>query len=279
MATYVLSDVHGHVRALDRALELASPGDGDEVYVLGDMIDRGPDPVGVIRLVRSLPGARALMGNHEKMMLDVLFDTGGFDDFVWALNGGYVTSMGFDALDASELADTIDWIHALPLYHLVETAGRMWILVHAGIDALDARGYLATAGIDCSDGAGAAAATAGQIRAMMDLQSEEDLLWTRERFWGNPTGLVGGTGAGPVVVAGHTPSIVLDRYGDVDPGAGVTEDGEGRIVRVGATELTGGAPDRIDIDCSAAAGPGRGRIGILRLDDGAEWYASIEEGE
>ena len=67
-----------------------------------------------------------------------------------------------------------------------------------------------------------------------------------------------------MVVAGHTPSIVLDRYGDVDPGAGVTEDGEGRIVRVGASELTGGVPDRINIDCSAAAGAGQGRVGILR---------------
>lgn len=64
MATYVTSDAHGHVRALDRALELAGPGSGDVVYVLGDMVDRGPDPVGVLRLVRSLPNARVLMGNH-----------------------------------------------------------------------------------------------------------------------------------------------------------------------------------------------------------------------
>ena len=55
MATYVTSDAHGHVRALDRALELAGPGSGDVVYVLGDMVDRGPDPVGVLRLVRSRP--------------------------------------------------------------------------------------------------------------------------------------------------------------------------------------------------------------------------------
>ena len=46
MATYVTSDAHGHVRALDRALELAAPGSEDTVFVLGDMVDRGPDPVG-----------------------------------------------------------------------------------------------------------------------------------------------------------------------------------------------------------------------------------------
>ena len=35
MAIYVMSDIHGHVRALEEVLDLASPGDGDEVYVLG----------------------------------------------------------------------------------------------------------------------------------------------------------------------------------------------------------------------------------------------------
>ena len=40
MATFVTSDAHGHLRALDRALELAAPGPDDTVYVLGDMVDR-----------------------------------------------------------------------------------------------------------------------------------------------------------------------------------------------------------------------------------------------
>ena len=55
LATYVTSDAHGHARALDRALELAQPGSNDAVFVLGDMVDRGPDPLGVVRIVRSLP--------------------------------------------------------------------------------------------------------------------------------------------------------------------------------------------------------------------------------
>ena len=67
MATYITSDAHGHLRALDQALEQAAPGADDTVYVLGDMIDRGPEPVGVINLVRSLPNVHVLMGNHERL--------------------------------------------------------------------------------------------------------------------------------------------------------------------------------------------------------------------
>ena len=197
MATYVTSDAHGHVRALDRALELAAPGSEDTVFVLGDMVDRGPDPVGVIRLVRSLPGAQVLMGNHERMMLDVLAETGGFDDFIWGLNGGATTARGFDRLPPEELGELVDWIAHLPLFAVVETDERPWILVHAGIDALEARGYLATAGVAVSDEEGAAAATADDLRAMMASQDPETLLWTRAEFWSVPTGLVGGGRPGP----------------------------------------------------------------------------------
>ena len=72
MAIYVTSDAHGHVRALDEALSKISLTSDDTLYVLGDMIDRGPDPVGVIKLVRSLPNARVLKGNHEQIMLDAI---------------------------------------------------------------------------------------------------------------------------------------------------------------------------------------------------------------
>ena len=72
MATYITSDAHGHLHALDQALEQAAPGADDTVYVLGDMIDRGPEPVGVINLVRSLPNVHVLMGNHERLMLNAI---------------------------------------------------------------------------------------------------------------------------------------------------------------------------------------------------------------
>ncbi len=76
MAVYVTSDAHGHVRALDEVLDQISLASDDVLYVLGDLIDRGPDPLGVILLVRSLPQARVLMGNHEQLMLHATAHTG-----------------------------------------------------------------------------------------------------------------------------------------------------------------------------------------------------------
>ncbi|MBM6953760.1 metallophosphoesterase [Enorma phocaeensis] len=279
MATYVTSDAHGHLRALDRALSLAAPGPADTLFVLGDMVDRGPDPVGVIQLVRGIPGVRVLMGNHERMMLDALLHDSDIDLGTWALNGGYATAPGLDRLPREEFSDIIDWIANLPLYDVVEAGGRAFILAHAGIDALAARGYLATAGVDCSEGRGASSASREQLMDMMAQQDPQDLLWIRDRFWAEPTGLVGKDGSGPVVIAGHTPSTALGYYAQAGEGVGVSEDGRGMVTPLGACDATGGVADRVDIDCAAAGGHEMGRVGILRLDDGATWYADVLEGE
>ena len=99
MATYVFSDVHGHRAALERVLMRVSPVAGDAIFCLGDMIDRGPDPIGVLRLVRALPGATALIGNHEDLMLDGLRNQNDpIADMNWAINGGAVTAQGLDEL-------------------------------------------------------------------------------------------------------------------------------------------------------------------------------------
>ena len=70
MACYALSDIHGRLKTLDRLLEKVSPAEDDEIYILGDMVDRGPDSVEVMKLCRNLPNATVLLGNHEQLMLD-----------------------------------------------------------------------------------------------------------------------------------------------------------------------------------------------------------------
>ena len=280
MAIYVTSDAHGHVRALDRALELAAPSSDDIVYVLGDMIDRGPDPLGVVRTVKALPNVHVLMGNHERLMLDALLGTDDLDIATWDINGGWATSAQLDGLPREEFLDFLDWVRALPLYDVVEAAVRRFILVHAGIDSVAARTQLLQAGIDVSEGHGADAASIDTLRDMLAQQNAEDLLWVRAPFWGEPTGLVGADGSGPVVIAGHTPSISLARYTDHMENSGLDGDAaHGIIVPVGATDETAGVPDRFDIDCSAATGCEFGAVGVMRLDDGATWYAKVQPDE
>lgn len=287
MATYVTSDAHGHLRAFSRALELAQPGSHDTLYVIGDMIDRGPAPVGVMKLVHQLPNAHVLLGNHERMMLDALGSSDFMDTFLWELNGGGMTSKGLDQLPREEFVDLIEWVKGFPLYDIVTVddlrpsapagAKRTYVLVHAGIDALALRGYLATAGISGEDGY--ADVPEELLRDAMDEQDPEQLVWIREDFWGVPTGLVGADGGGPIIIAGHTPSILLGNYGTLLSGTGADADGRGLMVEVGCTADTGGVADRIDIDCSAAAGHPQGRVGVMRLEDRRIWYADIDEGE
>lgn len=279
MAIYVTSDAHGHVRALDEALSKISLASEDTLYVLGDMIDRGPDPVGVIKLVRSLPNARVLKGNHEQIMLDAIIGQDPLDAETWDINGGWTTRQQLNDMEFEAYEELVRWMATLPLYAVAETDERPYLLVHAGIQTEAARAFLLEHGVDCANGAGAVDADHELLQQMLAVQSSDDLLWIRHGYWDASTGLLSAEGKGPVVVSGHTPTVSLGRYCEVGGLAGLDEEsGRGQIVRLGG-EDTAGVPDRIDIDCAAATGSEFGRVGILRLDDGAEFYANILPGE
>ena len=72
---YAASDLHGY--PLDdflRLLEKAEFGDGDVLYILGDVIDRNGDGgVAMLRWIMTRPNVRLLMGNHEDMLLSCSF--------------------------------------------------------------------------------------------------------------------------------------------------------------------------------------------------------------
>jgi hypothetical protein len=66
MATWVIGDIHGCKAELDKALALMDLSDQDHLISVGDLLDRGPDSVGVVRTLRSLNCRFTLvMGNHE----------------------------------------------------------------------------------------------------------------------------------------------------------------------------------------------------------------------
>ena len=73
MRTLVLSDPHGCYELLVKALKKASYNPAqDQLIMLGDYIDRGPDSKKVVELVMDLVagGAIALMANHEELLLN-----------------------------------------------------------------------------------------------------------------------------------------------------------------------------------------------------------------
>ena len=72
MRVAILSDIHGNSVALDAVLaDMAAAGSVDEHWVLGDLVALGPDPVGVMQRLRSLPNAHFIRGNTDRWLVDV----------------------------------------------------------------------------------------------------------------------------------------------------------------------------------------------------------------
>ena len=197
----------------------------------------------------------------------------------WEMNGGWSTSGQLDALASEELSEVIDWAATLPLFDIVRVEDRFaagrhrgaapertYLLCHAGIDALAARGFLATMGIDLDEPGVAAGIGIEPLVKMMMEQAPLDLLWIREQFWGAPTGLVDADGLGPIVVAGHTPTSLLGRFARLMGGPVLDGAERARVVEVGACQDTGGIADRIDIDAGAAGGAPNGQVAVMRLE-------------
>jgi hypothetical protein len=118
-----IGDVHGCVRELGALLELIAPTRDDRVFFVGDLVARGPDTPGVIRLFRETR-ARGVLGNHEARLLEVRRAR---------LSGEAGPRLGpsHEAL-LRELNDA-DWalLGALPLYLDVEE--HRVRVVHAGV--------------------------------------------------------------------------------------------------------------------------------------------------
>ena len=100
MSVYALADLHGNGTIYNKIKNFLKPN--DTVYFLGDAIDRGPDGWTILKDMIKDPRFRCLMGNHEDMMLNALynFDTDTSEEFdLWMYNGGFSTKT--DAFDDS----------------------------------------------------------------------------------------------------------------------------------------------------------------------------------
>ena len=71
---YVCSDIHGQYALYQEMISLLALKEEDTLYVLGDMIDRGPESMGVLLDMMARPNIIPFIGNHEWMMLSYLED-------------------------------------------------------------------------------------------------------------------------------------------------------------------------------------------------------------
>ena len=137
MPQYAIGDIHGCSKTFKELLNKIGLNEGDELYLLGDYIDRGPDSKGVIDIIWALrdKGFKVicLRGNHESMLLDALKNREEQKNFM--RNGGKQTLQSFDTVRPIDLPkEYIDFFESLPFYHEVGDC----ILVHAGLNFLEA---------------------------------------------------------------------------------------------------------------------------------------------
>ncbi len=124
----VIGDVHGHYDGLMHLMDAIAPTPDDEVYFLGDLIDRGAKSAQVLDFVQQ-NGYVSLLGNHEQMLLEA-FPEGKVSTpalQAWLYSGGQSTVSSYEKPE--QLLDKLDWIRTFPT-HL--DLGKIW-LVHAGL--------------------------------------------------------------------------------------------------------------------------------------------------
>ena len=133
----VMGDLHGRYDLLQKALnEVAPQASEGRLVFLGDYIDRGPDSAALlerlIELKQKRPDSIMLMGNHEKVLLELLDSPNHYWTDSFLLNGGQATldSYGLSLSKVRKIpASHQQFLRGLPLYHLDAD----YLFVHAGL--------------------------------------------------------------------------------------------------------------------------------------------------
>ena len=124
-----MSDIHGRYDRYNKMLEKINFSDDDVLYILGDIIDRGPDSGRLLLDVLLKPNIELLLGNHEFMMMEASED----DEIyaMWRRNGAKPTIiqlLDMD-MDGNKLIALLERCKiAIPD---LEVNGKKFYLVHA----------------------------------------------------------------------------------------------------------------------------------------------------
>lgn len=123
MAIYAIGDVQGCCTELEQLLLKLHPDPlRDEIWFVGDLVNRGPRSLDTLRLVRSLGSqARVVLGNHDLHLIALTFGNRARAD---------EGALG-DVLDAPDGLALVDWLRHQPLAHYSPALSTL--MVHAGV--------------------------------------------------------------------------------------------------------------------------------------------------
>jgi serine/threonine protein phosphatase 1 len=188
---FIVGDLHGCLNMLVRLIEkIPWRPDKDRLIFIGDYIDRGENPKGVVDYILSLQkgsqNVECLLGNHEAMFLDFL-DGKNRDLFI--MNGGWTTLESYGARNWVEEDPSVPSDHLAfygSLKHYIELHD--YYVVHAGF----------------------------RPEVSVEDQQLKDMLWIRYKF------IYSDYDFGKKVIFGHTefdkPLILVNKIG-IDTGA------------------------------------------------------------
>lgn len=133
MARYAITDIHGCCKTFKQLLSFLNFNKEDQLFILGDYIDRGPDSKGVIDHIWNLQkegySVTCLKGNHEEKMLLARHDINQCNN--WKTWGGKETLESFSVTEITDISESyFSWMDALPDHILLDD----YVLVHAGLN-------------------------------------------------------------------------------------------------------------------------------------------------
>ncbi len=123
MAIYAIGDVHGHLQPLLNLLDIINFNPAkDQLWLVGDLVNRGPDSLGTLRFVRDLgDAAKPVLGNHDLHLL--------------AVASGIRSEKPGDTLkavlSAPDREDLMNWLRHQPFVHVDKSLKTL--MVHAGV--------------------------------------------------------------------------------------------------------------------------------------------------
>ncbi|MFC2137190.1 metallophosphoesterase family protein [Bacteroidota bacterium] len=125
---FVIGDIHGCLKTFQKLLTSINFAKNDQLFLIGDYIDRGPESKNVLDFIIDLnnnPNVYPLLGNHEKTLLELNNEEFRFLEFHLAKN------QELNLLDGKKInTKYLDFIESLPFFYELDH----FFIVHAGFD-------------------------------------------------------------------------------------------------------------------------------------------------
>lgn len=146
---YVISDIHGNYEKYLEMIKKIDLKDEDTLYVLGDVLDRGPDGIKILMDMMMRSNIIPILGNHEYMAslcLPWIFrevteesiesmDEDIIDGITEWLSVGGEATINEPRMRETELREMVlEYLGEFELYDVVKAGGKTFVLVHAGLE-------------------------------------------------------------------------------------------------------------------------------------------------